>query len=249
MHKVIWRDGRFSTVPADGAWTARYPNGTGRGSGATPTLMGFGPEDRFVVITDGDAVMNLTLFWRDEIPADWQALPGAPDRRIAGLLPANMGDPSLTAIQSEQSVVVAGYGAAVVNNGPRNVPWYVPEQAVPTIAGLLGSDPDYQPFGVQKFVWDPAARRLAEAWVNREVSSPNAVPIVSHGSGLLYTIGARENHWTLEALDFETGASAFHWEIGGQRYNSLFSGTLIDEDGRIHYGGPWSRIRLAPVAP
>jgi len=247
MHKVVWRGGRFSTDPADGAWTAAYPNGAGRGTGATPTLMGFGAEDRFVVITDGDALMNMTLFWRDAIPADWQALPGAPDRRIAGLLPANMGDPSLNAIQSEQSVVVAGYGAAVVNNVPRNVPWYVPARAVGTVVGPLGSHPDYQPYGVQKFEWDPAARRLREAWVNQEVSSPNSVPIVSYGSQLLYTIGARDNRWTLEALDWQTGASAFHWVIGGQRYNSLFSGTLIDEAGRIHYGGPWGRLRLAPV--
>ena len=250
MHKVIWRGGRFSTDPADGAWTARYPNGTGRGTGATPTLMGFGAEPRLVVISDGDAVMNMALFWREQIPAGWKAVLGAPDRRIAGLLPANMGDRSLTAVQSEQSVVVAGYGAAVVNNGPRNVPWYVPTRAVGTIAGLLGSNPEYQPYGVQKFEWDPAARRLREAWVNREVSSPNAVPIVSYGSQLLYTIGARKNRWTLEALDWKTGASAFHWVIGGQRYNSLFSATLIDEAGRIHYGGPWGRVRLSPrVAP
>lgn len=246
MHKVVWRGERFSTDPADGAWTVPYPNGAGRGTGATPSLMGFGAEDRFVVITDGDAVMNLTLFWRDEIPADWEALPGGLDRRIAGSLPANMGDRALASIQSEQSVVVAGYGAAVVNNVPRNVPWYVPARAEGAVAGLLGSHPDYQPFGVQKFAWDPAARRLREAWVNREVSSPNAVPIVSTGSGLLYTIGARENAWTLEALDWESGASAFHWKIGGQRFNSLFAGTLLDEAGRIHYGGPWSRIRLAP---
>jgi len=66
------------------------------------------------------------------------------------------------------------------------------------------------------------------------------------GSQLLYTIGARENRWTLEALDWKTGASAFHWVIGGQRTNSLFSGTLIGEAGRIHYGGPWSRLRLSP---
>ena len=27
--------------------------------------MGFGDEDRFVVITDGEPVMNMTFFWRD----------------------------------------------------------------------------------------------------------------------------------------------------------------------------------------
>jgi hypothetical protein len=39
---------------------------------------------------------------------------------------------------------------------------------------------------------------------------------------------------------------AFHSVIGGQRYNPLFSGTELDELGRIHYGTPWGRVRLLP---
>jgi hypothetical protein len=246
MHKLLWNGERLSTDARDGAWTAGYRNGGGNGTGATPSLMGFGDEDRFVVITDGDALMNVTLFWRDEIPEGWTPPPGAPDRRIAGQLPAHMGDPGLTEIQSEQSVVVAGYGALVVNNAPRNVPWYVPVAARMTVVGPLGSNPDHQPFGVQKFEWNPRERRLEHAWVNREVSSPNCLPIASYASNRIYLIGARENRFTLEALDWSTGASAFHWQIGGQRYNSLFSGTLIDEAGRVHYGGPWGRVRIDP---
>jgi hypothetical protein len=129
MHKVIWNGDQLSTEPADGAWTAAYLNGWGHGTGATPSLMGFGGEDRFVVITDGEPLMNVVLFWRDAIPAEWEELPDAPDRRIAGMLPADMGDPELREIQSEQSVVVAGYGALGVNNLPREVPWYLPSQA------------------------------------------------------------------------------------------------------------------------
>jgi hypothetical protein len=45
-------------------------------------------------------------------------------------------------------------------------------------------------------------------------------------------------------MNWETGKSEFHYTIGDQRYNVLFSGTLIDEDGRIHYGTPWGRVRL-----
>ncbi len=246
LHKLVWTGERLSTDPADGAWTARYRNGWGHGTGATPSLMGFGGEDRFVVITDGEPLMNVALFWRDAIPVDWQALPGAPDRRIAGMLPADMGDPELEAIQSEQSVVVAGYGALVVNNVPRNVPWYLPSRAASLLVGYLGSEPRHQPYGVQKFEWDPASRSLREAWVNREVSSPSCVPLASYASGRVYLIGARGDRWTLEALAWSDGRSAFHSAIGGQRYNPLFSGTLIDEAGRVHYGTPWGRVRLAP---
>ena len=34
--------------------------------------------------------------------------------------------------------------------------------------------------------------------------------------------------------------------IGGQRYNSLFAGTLIDEAGRVFYGTSFGRVRLNP---
>ncbi len=245
MHKVVWTGDRLSVDEADGAWSARYLNGWGHGTGATPSLMGFGGEDRFVVITDGEPVMNVVLFWRDEIPAGWQAPQGAPDRRIAGMLPADMG--GLENIQSEQSVVVAGYGALVVNNVPRNVPWYLPARAASLLISYLGSQPRYQPYGVQKFEWDPDRRRLRQAWLNREVSSPSCVPIVSYASERAYLIGARDNRWTLEVLDWKSGEPAFHTVIGGQRYNPLFSGTLIDERGRIHYGTPWGRVRLRPA--
>ena len=243
MHKVIWTGKGFSHDPQHGAWTVPYLNSSGHGTGATPSLMGFGEEDQFVVITDGEHLMNVVLFWRNRIPEDWAGLPGLP-RRVAGLQPAHMGNPDLTNIQSEQAVVVAGYGALVVNNEPRNVPWWLPDQAQRLLIGYLGSAPEYQPYGVQKFIWDSETRRFKQAWVNRNVSSPSCVPIVSHASDRVYLIGARSNKWTLEAIDWLTGKSAYHSVIGGQRYNPLFSGTLIDEIGRIHYGSPWGRVRL-----
>ncbi|HCS29062.1 MAG TPA: hypothetical protein DIW43_16515, partial [Spongiibacteraceae bacterium] len=67
-------------------------------------------------------------------------------------------------------------------------------------------------------------------------------------SNRIYLIGARDNQWTLEAIDLDTGRPDFHYVIGGQRYNVLFAGTLLDEDGRVHYGTPWGRVRLSPVA-
>ncbi|MFT5697091.1 MAG: hypothetical protein ACI9QQ_003075 [Myxococcota bacterium] len=246
MHKVVWNGDALSTSPEEGAWAAPYNNSWGHGTGATPSLMGFGDEDRFVVITDGEVVMNVVLFWRDEIPQGWTQPEGAPDQRIAGMLPANMGNPDLPEIQSEQSVVVADYGALVVNNRANNIPWYLPERAKTLLISYLGSSPRYQPFGVQKFAWDPEARALRVAWTNTDISSPSCVPVVSYPSNEVYLIGARNNRWTLEAMNWTDGTSAFHTEIGSQRYNPLFSGTEIDEDGRIHYGTPWARVRLRP---
>jgi len=102
---------------------------------------------------------------------------------------------------------------------------------------------------VQKFEWDAEKNELNVAWVNNEVSSPSAVPIISQPGNMVYLIGARDNQWTLEAMDWTSGESEFHYVIGGQRYNPMFAGTLLDEAGRIHYGTPWGRVRLNPELP
>lgn len=243
MHKVVWTGTRISLEEVDGAWSVPYQNSWGHGSGATPSLMGFGGEDRFVVITDGEPQMNVVLYWRDEIPEDWQAIPGQP-RRVAGIQKVTMGNPDMTAIQSEQSVVVSGYGALVVNNEARNTPWYLPERARGITVGLLGSNPAYQPYGVQKFIWRPESRQFELHWVNSDISSPSAVPLVSVASNTVYLIGARDNRFTLEAMNWDTGESRFHYVIGGQRYNVMYAGTQIDEAGRLHYGTPWGRVRI-----
>ena len=100
-------------------------------------------------------------------------------------------------------------------------------------AGFAGRDPEFTPLGIQKFEWDPPARDLREAWVNTEISSANSVPVVSTGSNLVYTVGARDNQWTMEAIDWATGESAFHYVTGSNRYNTLFSGLFLDEEGRV----------------
>ena len=243
MHKVVWDGTDLSTDPADGAWTEPYLSSLDAGSGATPALMGYGDEDRFVVITDGEEVMNVVLFWRDEIPEDWEPLADAPSDRIVGQLPADMDDPELTSIQTEQSVVTGGYGAFVVNNDPATIPEDFPPAGTRVLAGYSGNDPMFTPNGIQKFAWDPESREFTEAWVNQEVSSANSVPVVSTGSNLLYTVGARDGDWTLEAVDWDTGESAFHWVTGSGRYNSLFSGINLDQEGRIVHTTAFGIVR------
>jgi len=248
MHKVVWTGDQLSIDPADGAWTAEYRNGTGEGTGATPSLMGFEDEDRFVVLTDGDIRMNVVLMWRDQIPEGWQQIEDAPSRRIAAQAPANMGDLDVQEIQTEQTVIVAGYGALVVNNSPRNTPFFMPKEGVGRGAtiGPLGNNPKFQPYGIQKFEWNPAKRQLEQAWANETISSPNGVPWVSTGSGQLYFMGARDNEWTLEAVDWLTGDPTFHYILGGQKYNNMFSGPTIDEKGRVFVGAYYGRMRIQP---
>ncbi len=245
LHRVVWTGERLSLDAADGAWSAAYRNSTGAGSGTTPSLMGFGPdEDRFVVIGDGDDVVNITLLWRGEIPDDWERLAGAPSRRIAGMGRVDMGDPGLTAVQTEQSITVSGYGAMSVNNQPASVPDGFPETAQRLLAFFLGHDPAYTPHGLHKYEWNPVTRTLEEAWVNTEVSSPNSVPYVSQASDLVYTCGTRDRSWTLEAVDWTTGESRFHHVLGGSRFNTLGAGVTVDDDGRALFGTIFGKVRI-----
>jgi len=245
ISRVVWTGEELSLDAEDGAWTVRYSNSLEFGTGATPSLIGFEEdEDKFVVITDGDALMNMTYFWREEVPADWEQLPGTLSARVAGKLPVNFGDDELEAAQSEQSVVVAGYGAVVVNNVPRNVPETAQGQVVRLYSSYLGNEMLFQPFGIQKFEWDPEARELQEAWANPNISSPNSVPIISRSANMVYTVGARNGDWTLEGIDFTTGESAFHYVLGSARYNSLFGGVTLDQEGRVVYGNPFGKTRL-----
>jgi hypothetical protein len=246
-HKVVWTGERLSLDEADGAWSAEYRNGRGWGSGTTPSLMGFGPdEDRFVVIGDGDDVVNITLLWRDEIPADWEQLPDAPSRRIAGIGPANMGDPGLAAIQTEQSITVSGYGAMTVNNESATVP---PGMGGSLLSFFLGHDPAYTPFGLHKYQWNPRERTFDEAWVCTTVSSPNSVPFVAQASDLVYTCGARDRRWTIEAVDWNTGEPAFHYVLGGSQFNTLGAGVTVDDDGRLLFGTIFGKTRILRTAP
>ena len=248
MYRVQWTGYELTTDEDMGAWSAAYETGDdvsgprlGPGSGSTPTLMGSGDQDRFVVITDGQELMHLVLLWRDEIPDDWTRIPGTRDRRIAAQVPVTFGDPGAVQSLSEQSVCVRGYGALVVNNQMKisidsNL-----------LSILLSNIPSIAPYGAEKFVWNPQARELRTAWVNREISLPNGIPAMSAATNLIYDVGQRSGTWTMEALDWETGRSVFHVPTGEKlRYNSAYAATEIGLGGSLVSGTLYGMIRLRP---
>lgn len=239
MYRVQWTGMELTLDEAMGAWVAAYESGPdvrppgrlGVGSGTTPSLMGFGEQDKFVVIGDGQTLMHIVLFWRDEIPADWEPIAAGKDRRIAAEVPITYGDPSATNTSTEQSVLVRGYDAAVVSN------YYGPDALPSFIAPALSNLPGYAPYGVEKFRWDPQTRTLDSVWANPDLSCPNGVPTMSEASGLMYCIGQRETNWTVEAIDWETGESDFYVFLGEAiHYNSFWAATEIGPDRNIITG-------------
>ncbi len=109
---------------------------------------------------------------------------------------------------------------------------------------FLGHKPAYTPYGLHKYEWDPVERRLKQAWINTEVSSSNSVPFVAEASNLVYTCGTRDGKWTIEAVDWTTGESRFHYVVGGSRYNTLGGGVTVDDDGRLLYGTIFGKARI-----
>lgn len=232
MRKVVWTGSRLSMDEADGAWTSPYEIGVrppttkiSAGTGSTPTLMGFGPEaDRLVVITDGANPMNLVAFWRDAIPADARPQPGAPSPRIAGQIAVRAGLPETTAwVQNEQSVVVGGYGAFVVNNigsGPSLLPPRPGESwtGLSTRVNVMGIGPvGPAPRGAERFEWDPDRNAWRSVWARGDVSSPSMIPTLSTASNaVLINSWSDEHGWGLTGMDWTTGETVTQVIFGRQ---------------------------------
>ncbi len=220
MRKVVWKNGTLSTADTDGAWSSPYDSGRqppavkfGTGTGSTPTLMGFDHgSDELVVITDGSDHMKLVAFWRNKIPGDFQRKPGTKSNRIADQIQVTAGltDPLPEFIQSEQSVVVNGYGAFVVQNiGPGGAP--------DRLVDVLANGPVFEPpHGMQRFEWDPQGHSWSSVWARGDVVSTSMVPAVSSKSGIVFVNGyTKTNGWELTGLDWKTGETV-HRTIFGQ---------------------------------
>jgi hypothetical protein len=214
----------FSTRAEDGAWSEPYEVGEldatlrgARGSGTTPTLMGLESDrDQFVLIADAANVNNLVLYWRDAIPEDWEKLEGTPSLRIAGRAPVDFGRSDLTDSYSENSPVALGYGTAIANNRPSN------GMALHLDNQLWLNHPNVVPMGVQKFVWDPDERRFGTAWVRAELSLPSSTPLIAAHSRELLGVTVHDGVWSLESLDWDTGATRALYTLGAsQRFNPI----------------------------
>lgn len=229
----------------DVTWRAGYAGagGTGggrlgAGSGSTPTLMGTAAEDdRFVVITDGQERMHLNLMWRDEIPADWEPVRPGADRRIACEVPVTFGKESEPSL-SEQSVLVRGNSAVVVNNlqGLDPVLSALPPQ-LSLYTQLISGIPGNAPQGLERIAWDPATRTCHVVWSNPEIAIPNGIPTMSVATGLIYGIGARQGVWTLEGVSWATGEVELTVPTTAlPTSNSVYAATTVGPDGSVWTG-------------
>ncbi|MCA0404783.1 MAG: hypothetical protein LCH39_01355 [Proteobacteria bacterium] len=251
LRKVVWNGARLSTEESDGGWISPYEGGDwppavkgGTGTGSTPTLMGFGPknDERLVVLTDGVNRMKIVAFWRDAIPADFQQKPGTKSRRIAGQMPITAGLPPETPwVQSEQSVVVNGWGAFVVNNIVQGHPDKMID--VLAIGPILPA-----PRGMERVEWDVAKREWRSLWTRADVASTSMVPVASSASGMVFVNGySRNEGWEVTGLDWASGTTVHRTLLGPSNLgNGAYALIQFTPEGDLLFnsvGGPL-RVKL-----
>lgn len=259
MRKLVWTGTSISDNASDGAWISPYDNsGTnlppiikfGDGTGSTPTLMGFGDDpDKLVVITDGAEQMNLVAFWRNVVSKG--------SSQIADQIPVTCGftSPLPTWIQSEQSVVVYGYGAFVVNNIPENVCTTDNIQTQNKILQVSLMGPGGVPgclyptsLGAERFQWNPSTHTWSSVWARSDVSSTSMVPIHSQSGNMALINGWGSSGWEVLGLDWDTGETVHQTIFGDMNFgNGAYAILQYLEDQdlvfnsivgpfRVHYG-------------
>ncbi|MFM2398930.1 MAG: hypothetical protein RL341_1087 [Pseudomonadota bacterium] len=195
------------------------------GSGTTPTLVGRGGMDKLVVVVDSHRQNNLVAFWRDEIPAHWQGVPGQ-DRRVAAVMPLPYATWEGAGFTVENSPPVAGYDIAV--------------------AQYSGFSPGCGSLrGVQMARWDATARRMQLAWVNPEVQFNNVMTI-STASNLIYGIGRGDDCRNVyRGLDRATGQVAFSLPLDASRdYVDGGNSHVVNDDRSIVFGTATGMVRI-----
>jgi hypothetical protein len=253
MLKVIWNGESLSTDEEDGAWESGYEwipddealaaGSISRGSGTTPSLMGFGEDsDKLVIIADAArAGTNLVGFWRDEIPEDFQQRPGTKSRRIA-----DQAKIAISQLTIEPSANVLGYGVAVINGSYPN-PVKTPGFPNAFTAGVTRPAPR----GVQKFVWNPDTRRFEESWINEEVDNSDImVPVVSAATGLMYCAHKENGDYQYVGLDWMTGELRQRWIFpdNSRLWNAFGGITTVLDNGDLLIGGAFGIKRVSADA-
>ena len=239
---VVEADGRIHRDAQVGGWRAAYSEGRrfdygkiGTGTGATPTLMGFGEdEDKLVVITDGADKMGLVAFWRDQIPEDARPLPQQ-DPRVADVFVVDFGD---DISQSEQSVVTAGPYAFVVSSVPQRKADPLPARGA-YLRGLLTGVTREPVMGIAMYQWDSEKNRWQSSWQRTDVGSLATVPMLSIPTRQVIINGYFQDRLGESyhlGFDIDSGDVVMSIAAGiNPLFNGTFTGLKCDPTGNIWY--------------
>ena len=60
---------------------------------------------------------------------------------------------------------------------------------------------------------------------------------------MLYTVGAENGDWIMQGLDWTTGEVVFKYNVGSSRYNTAYSGVMMDQEGRLIHTTTFGIVR------
>ncbi len=288
MRKLVWRDFRqdgrailpdcvLSMDESDGlgAWKETYDGaimdpdtsqGTSfsKGSGTTPTLMGFGPDaDRLVLISDAkppsevgaapsdearEPRVKLVAYWRDEIPDRARLVKGAASKRVAGQAAVSF-DLKTTI---EWSPAVLDYGVMVTNGEfPNPVLVEGTKDEVDVLSSILSLGQTREaPKGVEKFVWNPEIQRFERGWRFVDKGLPWNFSPISSTEKVVYLHTVEDGVYKLVGLNWKNGDEIGSITLGKSvKFNS--GGTFVSPqaDGSLYVHGFFGPVRIAGVAP
>ena len=235
MRKFSWDGQKLSDKEADGAWKSEYdyvpnPRAFSRGSGCTPTLMGFGnDEDKLVIIADAGEKISIVAMWRDEIPEDFEQKPGTKSRRIADQLELEIDVPATI----EWSPHVHGNGVMMMASAWPN-PVHQEDGKVAIFETVLSAGVTREaPTGAEKWSWDSETRSFKSDWT---VGYPLqwALHPVSAGSNAVLLTPAEDGVYSLIAVDWDTGEELGKIVLGNNPIFNTVGGLFIPlDDDRI----------------
>jgi hypothetical protein len=250
MWKFIWDGTKLSKEEADGAWKSEYdyvpnPKALSRGSGNTPTLMGFGPDDdKLVVVADAGEKIKVIAFWRDEIPEDFKQKPGTKSRRIADQLPLKIKVPATI----EWSPHVYGNGVMMMASAwPDPVKGEDGKLAIFETVLTAGVTRE-APVGAEKWSWDSKTDSFKSDWT-ANLPLQWALHPVSAASNTVALTQLKDGVYSLVYVDWDTGEEVGKVNLGKSPIFNTMGGFYIPlNENDIYVNGVFGPVRISKKA-
>lgn len=200
----------------------------------------------YVVITDGAKQMNILFF-------------DAATGEEVGRQPVTFGHEHQST-QSEQSVVVSGFKAAVVNNWLGDLEVHKLCHVMKLVHTMLPdakwlSDKTVQgcPFllgqhalGVEQFeisTDSSGTATVASVWQKDDSSCTSSIPVVAEKDNTFYCVGKRGKAYTLEAIDWVTGEQKWFKDLGPTK-NPFYAGAEVGTHNDLMIGTVFGPVRV-----
>jgi len=247
MRKIIWDGKKLSDKEADGAWKSEYdyvpnPKALSRGSGNTPALMGFGPdEDKLVVLADAGEKIKVIAFWRDEIPQDFKQKPGTKSRRIADQLPLTITVPATI----EWSAHVYGNGVMMMASAWPN-PVKQDEGKVAVFETVFTAGVTREaPVGAEKWNWDSKSASFKSDWTVDYPLQWALHPVSAASNSVTFT-PLEDGVYSLVHVDWDTGKEVGKVILGKSPIFNTAGGFFIPlSESDIYISGAFGPVLIS----